>query len=224
MRLGSRYRALIAPRLGIVATGPAVLDVGAGDGNLLRRMGADVKVALDPVRVRQGGVRAVQGDGTQAPFAAASFDTVLALDVLEHVADDAALVRELVRMVKPGGVVWVSVPAREHAVFPGFITPWLHRRWGHLRPGYRLPDVLALFPDDAKVTTLAWNEPWFRALYVPLRALAALAPPVAGAALTMIARLDGGAAPGDRGHYFLRVAMPGPGDHAVQASDSFDAS
>ncbi|MEK7214034.1 MAG: class I SAM-dependent methyltransferase, partial [Chloroflexota bacterium] len=206
MRLGSHYRALIARRLGIAATGAAVLDVGAGDGNLLAQLSATLRVALDPSWFQHPGVRVVQGDGRFAPFPDASFDTVLALDVLEHVEDDAALVRELLRVTKPGGTVWISVPTRDHMVCPAMLTPWLHRRWGHVRPGYRLPDLLALVPDGIQVNTVEWNEPWFRALYVPLRALTALIPPLAGAVLPGIARWDGHAVAGNQGHYFLRVA------------------
>jgi SAM-dependent methyltransferase len=40
-----------------------------------------------------------------------SFDVVLTLDVLEHLEDDAAGLREAARLVKPGGVLLVTVPA-----------------------------------------------------------------------------------------------------------------
>lgn len=205
MRLGSHYRALIARHLGIAATGAAVLDVGAGDGYLLAQLQAPLRVALDPSRFRRSGVRLVQGDGRFAPFPDACFDTVLALDVLEHVADDAALVKELLRVTKPGGTVWISVPARDHTVFPAVLTPWLHRRWGHVRAGYRLPDLLALVPEGTEVTVIEWDEPWFRALYVPLRVLTALAPWVGVKALAPVARLDAASRNGGAGHYFIRV-------------------
>jgi 2-polyprenyl-3-methyl-5-hydroxy-6-metoxy-1,4-benzoquinol methylase len=42
---------------------------------------------------------------------AGSFDLVLALDVLEHLDNDAATFREVVRLVKPGGMLLVTVPA-----------------------------------------------------------------------------------------------------------------
>jgi SAM-dependent methyltransferase len=46
-----------------------------------------------------------------APFSAGAFDAVLALDVLEHLDDDAGGLREAARMVKPGGLLLVTVPA-----------------------------------------------------------------------------------------------------------------
>jgi SAM-dependent methyltransferase len=54
---------------------------------------------------------AVQGDGTQLPFAAGVFDRLIAAEVLEHVPDDERAIAELVRVLKPGGTMAVTVPA-----------------------------------------------------------------------------------------------------------------
>ena len=53
----------------------------------------------------------VQGDGAFLPFTDHSFDKVIAAEVLEHVPDDHAVLRELHRVLKPDGVVAVTVPA-----------------------------------------------------------------------------------------------------------------
>lgn len=53
----------------------------------------------------------VIGSVEQSPFRAASFDLVLALDVLEHLDDDSTGVREVVQLVKPGGTLLITVPA-----------------------------------------------------------------------------------------------------------------
>lgn len=44
------------------------------------------------------------------PYAGASFDTILLADVLEHIAEPAALVGELARLLAPGGSIVISVP------------------------------------------------------------------------------------------------------------------
>ncbi len=51
------------------------------------------------------------GDATRLPFADASFDRIIASEVLEHIPDDTAAFRELARVLKPGGVLAVTVPA-----------------------------------------------------------------------------------------------------------------
>ena len=53
---------------------------------------------------------AVVGDGFGLPFGDASFDRVVAAEVLEHVVDDRVVVAELARVLRPGGVLAVTVP------------------------------------------------------------------------------------------------------------------
>jgi SAM-dependent methyltransferase len=54
---------------------------------------------------------AVQGDATQLPFADATFHRIIASEVLEHIADDVVAVGELSRVLRPDGMLAVTVPA-----------------------------------------------------------------------------------------------------------------
>ena len=54
---------------------------------------------------------AICGDATRLPFADASFDRVIASEVIEHVPDDAAALEELTRVLRPGGTMAVTIPA-----------------------------------------------------------------------------------------------------------------
>ena len=209
MRLGSYYRSVLAPYLGLKPTGCRVLEVGAADAQLLQRLSPARGVALDVSSGDAGKAPFVLGDGTRAPFRSGCFDTVYALDVLEHVAEDAALMRELLRVTKPAGVLWISVPSSDYAAFPPFLTGFLHRRWGHLRPGYRLQALLALVPQGVEVRVLEWNEPFYRLAYAPLWALSRVLPGAARSALRLVAWLDHAFCSGHRGHYFLRLSIPG---------------
>lgn len=93
------------------------LDVGAaGGGNtrVLRRRGWDA-VALEygqeGASLASGrGLDAVRGDATALPLADGSLDLVVAFDVLEHLQDDDAAVREAFRVLRPGGHYLVAVP------------------------------------------------------------------------------------------------------------------
>ena len=211
MRLGSYYRSIVAPYLGVAPTGSLVLDVGAADGALLERFPQVRGVALDPSPNRSGNATFIKGDGIYAPFASGTFDTVFAFDVLEHVRQDDLLMRELLRLTRPGGTLWVSVPSRELSVFPAFVTGFLHRRWGHVRPGYRWEEVMGLLPLLVEVTVYEWNEPTYRLAYIALKLLSLVAPGLARRALRTVARLDSDARPGRQGHLFFRIRVSAAG-------------
>jgi SAM-dependent methyltransferase len=99
--------------------GLRVLDAGCGTGhNLtwLREYGSAVGVDLSDLALalgRQRHVTLVRGDLASLPFRDGAFDLVTSFDVLYHrwIANDAAAVAELVRVLRPGGLLFVRVPA-----------------------------------------------------------------------------------------------------------------
>jgi SAM-dependent methyltransferase len=53
----------------------------------------------------------VAGDGTALPFGSDVFDRVIAAEVLEHIPDDQRALAEIARVLRPGGLLAVTVPA-----------------------------------------------------------------------------------------------------------------
>lgn len=62
---------------------------------------------LDPATTRFG---SAQGDALHLPFGSASFDRVIASEVLEHIPEDVSAMAELTRVLRPGGTMAVTVP------------------------------------------------------------------------------------------------------------------
>jgi SAM-dependent methyltransferase len=112
-----------------VAPGERVLDMGCGGGRhafALYKRGAHV-VALDMDAAELKDVsgmfdalagevpsgahaQAVRGDAYRLPFADATFDKVIAAEILEHLPADSNAMAELARVLKPGGRIAVTVP------------------------------------------------------------------------------------------------------------------
>jgi SAM-dependent methyltransferase len=123
--------------------GPGVLDAGAGQGSLSARLaglGFEVTstdaspAAVAVLRDRVPG-RAVEADVTSLPFADQSFDSAVLGEVLEHVEDDRAALAEIARVLRPDGVLALSVPANPKLFGPSDV--WA----GHVRR-YTRPALL----------------------------------------------------------------------------------
>jgi len=126
--------------------GIRVLDAGCGPGGngarLLRYgdvVGLDFEyAAVEFVRDRRAPMGPVQGSVTALPFPDNSFDVIIDVTVLYHVPDDALAARELARVLKPGGAVFVVEPALE-------LFRRAHDAQGHTERRYSLDELAALF-------------------------------------------------------------------------------
>ena len=139
--------------------GKRVFDLGCANGTvsyfLKRNGGRWVHADLDgenlvTARELLGANLFRVGEGN-LPFKERQFDLVVALDVLEHLEDDGAMVREIRRILKPQGVVIASTP-----IGGGFfllnrlkarlgLTPEIY---GHKREGYSLKQLQDLLEES----------------------------------------------------------------------------
>jgi SAM-dependent methyltransferase len=114
------FRKFVAPVLADVANGRPglrLVDCGCGTGHnlrLLRPHGKAVGFDLSeagPARAHATGLTVLRGDVTRIPLASASFDVATSFDVLQCVEADVDAVREMARIVRPGGVVVMTLAA-----------------------------------------------------------------------------------------------------------------
>jgi len=109
----------------------SILDIGCGVGAFVRRLrefsSRVAGIDVDRERVTEGG-KAVPdlalAVGERLPFADGAFDVILLHEVLEHVTDDQATLREANRVLRPGGRVVIFCPNRlypfeTHGIFLG---------------------------------------------------------------------------------------------------------
>lgn len=132
----ARLRAAVARAVGALHTGarePLMLDVGAGSGNLTtwmlehagRVVAADLSAGMLAQLARRfdaeepGRVSTLVLNGTDLrPLADGAVDLAAAYSVLHHIPDYLAMVAEMARVVRPGGVVYI-----DHEKAPGYWVP-----------------------------------------------------------------------------------------------------
>jgi len=172
--LARRHRLVVgqAPALGGV-----LLDFGCGNGaqtlcfaaDFDRILGVDVERPFLAQFAREIAARGLaerieplQYDGDRLPLADESVDAVVSFEVLEHVGDENVALAEIVRVLRPGGWVALTVPNRwwifetHGARLP--LLPWnrvpffswlpkaIHDRWARARI-YRRREIVALVRD-----------------------------------------------------------------------------
>ena len=130
------------------------LDLGSDNGviSLMLRRRAGRWASADMTDEAVASIRTLVGsdvhrtDGTRLPFPSGEFDRVVVVDMLEHVADEAAFVAELARVTRPGGRLIVNTPHLKETALRRFrhALGQTDERHGHLRPGYTPGRLTAL--------------------------------------------------------------------------------
>jgi ubiquinone/menaquinone biosynthesis C-methylase UbiE len=118
---------VLAHYLDPLPNGAKLLDVGCGTGNLLRRLGSRfVCAGCDPAeemlrraRARNPGVELKVAPAEKLPFEDDHFDVVLCIEVMRYLADPRTALRELARVLRPGGLALVTfAPLATTTLYP----------------------------------------------------------------------------------------------------------
>ena len=138
--------------------GDRVIDLGCGMGfylmameklRRLRLIGLDGETErLQRAKMECSTPGLSSGDIHQLPFADGAFDKVLISEVLEHLTDDSAGLRQIYRILKPGGILSISVP---HTNYPFWWDP-INRIWTGLggRP-FRSGPIVGIWSNHVRL-------------------------------------------------------------------------
>lgn len=203
------FRGFVAPVLQQLANGRrdlTLIDCGCGTGfnlSLLDPYGQTVGfdlTATGAARARAAGRSVAVADITSIPFASSRFDIAASFDVLQCVDDHDAAMREMARLVKPGGAVVLTVAAfdalrGDHAISWNELRRYTPATVKALveRAGLRVERVRFMFASIFPVVVAARVS---QRLLRPWRGvrddvdIAVPAPPV-NAALTALLRVEG---------------------------------
>jgi len=116
--VGRRGLALDLLKKHMAFANPRILDLGCGTGVVLRELASWARpVGLDMSELalsycaKRGLKNLICGDGAQLPLKDSTMDAIIGLDIFEHIENDVAAFSEAARVLKPGGILVLSVPA-----------------------------------------------------------------------------------------------------------------
>ncbi|MBX9810887.1 MAG: class I SAM-dependent methyltransferase [Burkholderiales bacterium] len=123
--VASRNDALRQLQANLSTKTPCILEIGCSSGFMLKKMklalpdativGADVvREPLYRLAKELPSVPLLRFDLLQCPLPSDSFDAVVMLNVLEHIEDDLSALVQVHRILKPGGIAVIEVPAGPH--------------------------------------------------------------------------------------------------------------
>jgi SAM-dependent methyltransferase len=135
-----------------------VLDLGCDEGSFAAASTHSFTIRLDRDRPRRRDGAFVQADAALLPFADASFAAVVSNHSLEHFDQLEGVLREIGRVIRPDGALFVAVP--DASTLTDRIYRWLGRGGGHVNPFTNAGELAQLIEHTTGLRHVATRTLW----------------------------------------------------------------
>ncbi|OLE54042.1 MAG: hypothetical protein AUG51_10435 [Acidobacteria bacterium 13_1_20CM_3_53_8] len=182
---------MVADALREKRLGGLIVDAGCGVGNLWNFVHSNFKeyVGVDAVQYREfpAGAKFIQADLNinQVPLRENSADVAVAVEVIEHLENPRAFMRELARIIKPGGLIIITTPnqlsllsllsllikrqfvAFQDVHYPAHITALLETDLKRIALECGLVDLKIAYSLQGRIVLTPWSYPKFLSKLFP---------------------------------------------------------
>lgn len=205
IRIGTLYRIKIINFFNKSEINGPILDIGCHNGEILDCINAPLKVGIDvEITTYKKEINFVCADANHLPFKKESFDKVFLLDVIEHIEDESPLPQNIYNCLKPSGSFFLTTPSKNIRMFPGFLTGFISKKWGHIyRRGYTKNGLSKFFSEKFIITFHEWNAQWWRFFYLFIRGVALFSTSLSSKLIDVVFKLDTLKSEGVRGYLVL---------------------
>lgn len=215
LRMGTYYRYRLFTNLGLfeqIRERHKILDIGGFDGFVLHALNSKAGTVIDlDIKAKFTNTGYVKGDFFENKLTSQTFDFIFAFDVLEHIPEgrEQEFARKAIKLLKRGGVLYLSTPSNQIHLFPSFITPWVSKKWGHTKClGYSKKQLIHFIDMPGlkfEITELPARN--YLNSYIFLRLIKSFIPAyLMDRALTFVAYRDSQHTHGTTGFYLVKIS------------------
>lgn len=173
-----------------------ILDIGGRDGFFLTLCKAKEKIVLDlSPRETFPSIKYIKGDATNMNFKDNYFQRVFCFGTLEHIENRTQFFKEVIRVTRPGGKIFILVPYRNFRIMPPFLTAWVETNLWHHDKKLKLSerdfhDSLKLYRNKIQWKTIFVRNFFYRLFFLPLWYLWQISEPMGKIFMDQTLRLD----------------------------------
>ena len=141
-----------------IMDGQVLLDVGGYDGFIsykLTEIFPNLKATVVDIDysglklAKRRGINVLHASADALPIRDNSVDIMICFDLIEHVSNDAGVIKEVSRVLKGNGIVFLTCGLKNRTIIPFKDMTMIYKSWGLARNGYEFAEIKNMFDSNS---------------------------------------------------------------------------